>query len=148
MTTLEHLHKQGRIGVVKPKLSRRTPNRSAYAPCSAKIRINVDYLRWAHVFAIYLLTVVCLLFLRREFRAYIMLRQKYLQQRKAHMKTIMLDVPTDARSNAILASYFSYMYPGCVLSAVCTQVRKKLGGENSVNRSRGRVSRIGPRDVF
>lgn len=71
----------------------------------------------------YYLTAVCLFFLNREFRAYIRVRQRYLQQRKAHMRTIMLDVPPDARSNAILESYFGYLYPDSVLTAVCTQVR-------------------------
>lgn len=75
----------------------------------------------------YLLTAVCLFFLNLEFKAYIDLRQRYLQQRKPHMRTIMLDVPRDARSNAILESYFGYLYPGSVLSAVCTQVRHGSG---------------------
>lgn len=70
----------------------------------------------------YFLTAVCLFFLKREFRAYIRLRQRYLQQRKPHMRTIMLDVPRDARSNAILECYFGYLYPDSVLSAACTQV--------------------------
>lgn len=77
---------------------------------------------WAHVAGIYVVTAVCLFFLKREFRAYIQVRQRYLQQRKPHMRTIMLDVPADARSNAILESYFGYLYPDSVLSAVCTQV--------------------------
>lgn len=72
---------------------------------------------------IYIVTLVCLLFLKSEFRAYIRLRQRYLQQRKPHMRTIMLDVPADARSNAILESYFGYLYPDAVLTAVCTQVK-------------------------
>lgn len=38
------------------------------------------------------------------------------------MRTIMLDVPRDARSNAILECYFGYLYPDSVLSAACTQV--------------------------
>lgn len=70
----------------------------------------------------FFLTAVCLYFLKTEFRTYIGLRQRYLQQRKAHMRTIMLDVPSDARSNAILETYFGYLYPGSVLTAVCTQV--------------------------
>lgn len=70
----------------------------------------------------FFLTAVCLYFLKAEFRTYIGLRQRYLQQRKAHMRTIMLDVPPDARSNAILETYFGYLYPDSVLSAVCTQV--------------------------
>lgn len=73
---------------------------------------------------IYVVTLVCLFFLKREFRAYIQVRQRYLQQRKPHMRTIMLDVPADARSNAILESYFGYLYPDSVLSAACTQVRR------------------------
>ncbi|CAN0297445.1 unnamed protein product, partial [Hapterophycus canaliculatus] len=77
--------------------------------------------RWFHVLGIYIVTLVCLLFLKREFGAYIRLRQRYLQQRKPHMRTIMLDVPADARSNAILESYFGYLYPDAVLTAVCTQ---------------------------
>ncbi|CBN77492.1 conserved unknown protein [Ectocarpus siliculosus] len=76
---------------------------------------------WVHVTGIYVVTLVCLLFLKAEFRAYIRLRQRYLQQRKPHMRTIMLDVPADARSNAILESYFGYLYPDAVLTAVCTQ---------------------------
>ncbi|CAM9535056.1 unnamed protein product [Scytosiphon promiscuus] len=76
---------------------------------------------WVHVLGIYIVTLVCLLFLKSEFRAYIRLRQRYLQQRKPHMRTIMLDVPADARSNAILESYFGYLYPDAVLTAVCTQ---------------------------
>lgn len=71
-----------------------------------------------------MVTLICLLFLKKEFRAYIRLRQRYLQQRKPHMRTIMLDVPADARSNAILESYFGYLYPDSVLTAVCTQVRR------------------------
>ena len=73
-----------------------------------------------------MVTAVCLFFLKREFRAYIQVRQRYLQQRKPHMRTIMLDVPADARSNAILESYFGYLYPDSVLSAVCTQVGASL----------------------
>ncbi|CAN0418445.1 unnamed protein product, partial [Discosporangium mesarthrocarpum] len=79
-------------------------------------------LMWVHVVGMCLLTVTALFFLNQEFRAYTRLRQRYLQQRKPHMRTIMLDVPRDARSNAILESYFSYLYPGDVLAAVCTQV--------------------------
>lgn len=78
--------------------------------------------RWVHVAGIYVVTVVCLLFLNSEFSNYIKVRQRYLQQRKPHMRTIMLDVPADARSNAILESYFGYLYPDAVLTAVCTQV--------------------------
>eukprot|EP00752_Nemacystus_decipiens_P015850 g14160.t1 len=83
---------------------------------------------WAHVAGIYVVTAVCLFFLKREFRAYIQVRQRYLQQRKPHMRTIMLDVPPDARSNAILESYFGYLYPDSVLSAVCTQDLHVLRG--------------------
>ena len=64
--------------------------------------------------------------MKREFSTYIRLRQRYLQQRKPHMRTIMLDVPPDARSNAILESYFGYLYPGSVLTAACTQVLSDL----------------------
>ncbi|CAM9678070.1 unnamed protein product [Ectocarpus sp. 4 AP-2014] len=83
---------------------------------------------WVHVTGIYVVTLVCLLFLKAEFRAYIRLRQRYLQQRKPHMRTIMLDVPADARSNAILESYFGYLYPDAVLTAVCTQDLHVLRG--------------------
>lgn len=71
----------------------------------------------------YAMTIVCLYFLRGEFKTYIRLRQRYLQRRNPHMRTIMLDLPSDARSNAILEAYFGYLYPDGVLSAVCTQVR-------------------------
>ncbi|CAM9575546.1 unnamed protein product [Pylaiella littoralis] len=93
----------------------------------SNVGIDSPYL-WVHVAGIYVVTVVCLLFLNSEFSNYIKVRQRYLQQRKPHMRTIMLDVPADARSNAILESYFGYLYPDAVLTAVCTQDLHVLRG--------------------
>lgn len=110
---------------VRKKLTVNTPftwPRLSYRPyVNIKIAFMHASIRWAHCGAMYLLTGICLFYLKREFKAYIQLRQRYLQQRKPHMRTIMLDLPRDARSNAILESYFGYLYPDSVLSAVCTQ---------------------------
>eukprot|EP01041_Mallomonas_annulata_P009540 gene9540-19834_t len=67
---------------------------------------------WAHIIGLYVLTFITTYHLEKEFTVYSKYRHLYLQQRKTHLRTVLVEgIPRILRSNATLATYFDLLYP-------------------------------------
>ena len=72
---------------------------------------------WFHLVGIYLLTLITIYFLEKEFVVYAKYRHAYLRQRHAHLRTVLVEgIPNKMRSTITLATYFETLYPNAVLS--------------------------------
>ena len=72
---------------------------------------------WYHLIGIYILTGITIYFLEKEFAVYAKHRHIYLRQRRAHLRTVLVEgIPHKMRSTVTLATYFETMYPNAVLS--------------------------------
>ena len=72
---------------------------------------------WYHLTGIYILTGLTIYFLEKEFVVYAKYRHIYLRQRRAHLRTVLVEgIPHKMRSTVTLAAYFDTLYPGAVLS--------------------------------
>ena len=79
---------------------------------------------WFHLVGIYLLTIITIFFLEKEFVVYAKYRHAYLRQRHAHLRTVLVEgIPNKMRSTITLATYFETLYPNAVLSVRLGQVR-------------------------
>ena len=78
---------------------------------------------WFHLVGIYLLTIITIYFLEKEFVVYAKYRHAYLRQRHAHLRTVLVEgIPNKMRSTITLATYFETLYPNAVLSVRLGQV--------------------------
>ena len=72
---------------------------------------------WYHLIGIYILTGITIYFLEKEFVVYAKHRHIYLRQRRAHLRTVLVEgIPHKMRSTVTLATYFEALYPNSVLS--------------------------------
>ena len=70
---------------------------------------------WFHLTGIFLLTAVTVYYLENEFVYYAKSRHRYLRQRHAHLRTVLVEgIPHKMRSQTTLALYFEVMYPNAV----------------------------------
>ncbi len=70
---------------------------------------------WYHLLGLYLLTAITIYFLEKEFMYYASNRHKYLRQRHAHLRTVLVEgIPSKMKSNVTLGLYFEVMYPNGV----------------------------------
>lgn len=72
-------------------------------------------LLWAHVIGMFLLALVTARELEKEFVIYAKHRHDYLRQRKAHLRTVLVEgIPKELRSTVTIAAFFETLYPNAV----------------------------------
>ncbi len=82
---------------------------------------------WYHLVGICLLTGITIYYLEQEFLFYARHRHRYLRQRHAHLRTVLVEgIPHKMRSNKTLAMYFEVMYPNAVQNVRLAQDLRKL----------------------
>jgi hypothetical protein len=82
---------------------------------------------WFHLLGIILLTAITVYYLENEFVHYAKSRHRYLRQRHAHLRTVLVEgIPLKMRSNTTLALYFEVMYPNAVQNVILAQDLSKL----------------------
>jgi hypothetical protein len=70
---------------------------------------------WSHLVGISIGSIITIASLQNEFVAYAKYRHDFLQQTKAHLRTVLVDgIPRKLRNPAVLKAYLDLLYPNAV----------------------------------